>query len=58
VIRRELAEQHGVWMFNRIASSALPGTSSFELYVGDNLLNLPDDRAREILGIWSAALAN
>ncbi len=56
-IRRELAEQHGVWMFNRIASAALPGTSSFELYVGDNLLNAPDEKVREALALFACALA-
>jgi threonine aldolase len=56
-IRRELAEQHGVWMFNRIAGAALPGTSSFELYVGDNLLNAPDDKVREALALFAQALA-
>ncbi|MFC0251789.1 threonine aldolase family protein [Massilia consociata] len=56
-IRRELAEEHGIWMFNRIASAALPGTSSFELYVGDNLLDAPDDEVREALALFAAALA-
>ncbi|WP_229440637.1 low specificity L-threonine aldolase [Massilia sp. BSC265] len=55
-IRRELAERHGVWMFNRIASAALPGTSSFELYVGDNLLSAPDERVREALALFARAL--
>lgn len=56
-IRRALAERHGVWMFNRIAGAALPGTSSFELYVGDNLLHAPDDRVREALALFAQALA-
>ena len=56
-IRRMLAEQHGVWMFNRIASAALPGTSSFELYVGDNLLHAPDDKVAEALVLFAGALA-
>jgi threonine aldolase len=56
-IRRELAEGHGIWMFNRIAGAALPGTSSFELYVGDNLLNAPDEQVREALALFAAALA-
>jgi threonine aldolase len=55
-IRRELAEQHGIWMFNRIATAALPGTSAFELYVGDNLLNMPDDRVHEALALFAHAL--
>ncbi|BDT58949.1 threonine aldolase [Massilia varians] len=56
-IRRELAERHGIWMFNRIAATALPDTSSFELYVGDNLLNAPDARVREALALFAQALA-
>jgi threonine aldolase len=57
-IRNRIAEQHGVWLFNGASHAALPGRSSVELYVGDNLLNIADDRVREILGIWSTALAN
>ncbi|RZA32493.1 MAG: threonine aldolase [Lysobacteraceae bacterium] len=56
-IRRELAERHGIWMFNRITSAALPDTSSFELYVGDNLLDMPDDKLREALDLFARALA-
>ncbi len=56
-IRRALAERHGIWMFNRIASAALPGTSSFELYVGDNLLHAPDDKVRAALALFAQALA-
>ncbi|MGG7606025.1 threonine aldolase family protein [Massilia sp. BKSP1R2A-1] len=55
-IRRELAEQHGIWMFNRIASGVLPDTSSFELYVGDNLLAMPDERLRTSLALFADAL--
>jgi threonine aldolase len=56
-IRRGLAEQHGVWMFNRIAGAALPGSSAFELYVGDNLLAAPDDRVIAALALFAEALA-
>ncbi|SFC78707.1 threonine aldolase family protein [Massilia yuzhufengensis] len=55
-IRRALAEQHGIWMFNRIAGAALPGTSSFELYVGDNLLNAPDQKVIDALALFAGAL--
>lgn len=55
-IRRELAERHGVWMFNRIASAALPGTSAFELYVGDNLLRASDQQVRDGLALFAEAL--
>jgi len=56
-IRQALAEEHGIWMFNRIATAALPATSSFELYVGDNLLNASDDRVHEALALFARALA-
>ncbi len=55
-IRRTLAEEHGIWMFNRIATGVLPGTSSFELYVGDNLLNAPDERIHAALALFAGAL--
>ena len=57
-LRNRIAERHGVWLFNAASHAALPGRSSVELYVGDNLLNMPDDRVREILALWSEALAN
>lgn len=57
-IRSRIAAEHGVWLFNGAAHAALPGRSSVELYIGDNLLTLPDQRVREILTLWSAALAN
>lgn len=56
-IRRELAEMHGIWMFNRIASGVLPATSSFELYVGDNLLAMPDEQLRTSLALFADALS-
>lgn len=55
-IRNELAERHGIWLFNRINHGVLPDTSYFELYVGDNLLDTPDDRVREALALLAAAL--
>jgi threonine aldolase len=55
-IRNRLAEQHGVWLFGRAANGALPDTSVIELYVGDNLLALPDQAVRDALALFSAAL--
>jgi len=55
-IRAELAQQHGIWMFNRVSHGVLPDTSYVELYVGDNLLDMPDDRLREALAIFAGAL--
>ena len=57
-VRNDIAERHGVWLFNGANHAALPERSSLELYVGDNLLNLPDQRVHDILGLWSQALAN
>lgn len=57
-IRNDIAARHGVWLFNRASHGALPDHSVVELYVGDNLLSLSDDRAREILALWAAALTN
>ena len=41
-IRDALATEHGIWLYNRAAHGALPDTSVVELYVGDNLLAMPD----------------
>jgi threonine aldolase len=56
-IRDQLAREHGTWLFGRASHAALPGTSMVELYVGDNLLNMPDDAVRQALARFSAALA-
>ena len=50
-IRAELAQQHGIWIFNRISQGVLPDTSYFELYVGDNLLAVPETRLRGALAL-------
>jgi threonine aldolase len=55
-IRNQLAEQHGIWLFGRASHAALPDTSVAELYVGDNLLNLPDQAVRDALARFCAAL--
>ena len=55
-IRNQLAEQHGIWMFGRASHAALPGASVVELYIGDNLLGMPDQAARDALAKFSAAL--
>jgi threonine aldolase len=55
-IRTNLAERQGIWLFNRIANGVLPDTSFFELYVGDNLLGVPEARLREALVIFADQL--
>ncbi len=56
-VRDALAVEHGIWMFNRAAHSALPGTSVVEIYVGDNLLAMPDDALRLALGHFADRLS-
>jgi hypothetical protein len=56
-IRRQLALDHGVWIFNRINHGVLPDTSFFELYVGDNLLETPDERVREAMALLAQAVS-
>jgi threonine aldolase len=55
-IRRELAGQHGIWIFHRVNHGVLPDTSYFELYVGDNLLALSEDRVREAVALLAGAV--
>lgn len=55
-IRAELAQQHGIWLFNRVSNGVLPDTSWFELYVGDNLLAVPEARLREALALFANKL--
>ena len=57
-IRHQIAERHGVWLFNNANHAMLPNRSYAEIYIGDNLLTLPDERVREILALWSEALTN
>jgi len=40
--RDRLAAQEGAWLAQRIAAAQIPGWSTIELYVGDNLLALDD----------------
>jgi threonine aldolase len=56
-IRREVAADHGIWLFNRVSHGVLPDTCYFELYVGDNLVAAPDARVREAVALLAAALA-
>ena len=56
LLRDRIARQHGVWLFGRASHAALPDTSVVELYVGDNLLTLPDQRVRAALALWTAGL--
>nr|WP_229256094.1 beta-eliminating lyase-related protein [Duganella fentianensis] len=55
-IRNRIASEHGIWLFNAANHAPLPEHSYVELYIGDNLLALPDQRVRDILALWSAEL--
>ena len=56
-VRNQLAEEHGIWMFNRVSHGVLPETSFFEVYVGDNLLGASDQQIRDALALFARALA-
>jgi threonine aldolase len=55
-IRRQVAEEHGIWLFNRINHGVLPDSAYYELYVGDNLLDASDARVREGVALLAAAI--
>jgi threonine aldolase len=55
-IRNRLAKEHGIWMFGRASHAALPDTSVVELYVGDNLLDLPAPQVLAALERFAAML--
>jgi threonine aldolase len=56
-IRNQLAQEHGVWMFNRASHGVLPDTSYVELYIGDNMLAMSDQQVRDGLALFAKALA-
>ncbi|GAB3452340.1 beta-eliminating lyase-related protein [Massilia terrae] len=56
-IRNRLAEEHGIWLFNRAATGVLPDTSYVEIYVGDNMLAMSYQQIRNALALLSQALA-
>ena len=56
-IRNQVAAEHRIWLFGRVQTSALPATCYVEIYVGDNLLHLPDERVRDAFAILAAAVA-
>jgi threonine aldolase len=55
-IRNQIAEEHGVWLFNYASHAALPGHSYTEWYVGDQTLGMPDEQLRNALNLWHAAM--
>ena len=55
-IRNQIAEEHRIWLFGRAANGALPDTSMVEIYVGDNLANMPDEQVRTAFTLLAKAL--
>ena len=56
-IRNQIAQEHKIWLFGRATQGALPDTSLFDLYVGDNLEAMPDQRVRDVFAILAAHVA-
>ena len=56
-IRNQVAAAHRIWLFGRVANGAPPDTSVVELYVGDNLADMPDEQARNAVALLAEALA-
>ncbi len=56
-IRNQIAQEHRIWLFGRASHGALPDTSVIELYVGDNLAKLPDQRVHQAFGLLASQLA-
>lgn len=56
-IRDALAIEEGIWLYNRAAHGALPETSVVEIYVGDNLLAMPDTALHLALGRFADRLS-
>ncbi|MFZ6778168.1 threonine aldolase family protein [Undibacterium sp. Ji83W] len=55
-IRNRIAQEHGIWLFNNAAHTALPEQCMVEWYVGDNLLNMADEKLRQALSLLANAL--
>lgn len=55
-IRNQIAQQHGIWLFNRSSNAPLPNQSYVEWYVGDNMLALSDDQVVNALTLLNRAL--
>ncbi|TFW01124.1 threonine aldolase [Oxalobacteraceae bacterium OM1] len=51
-IRNALAEEHGIWLCGAARQAPLADQSSFEWYVGEALLQMPDDRLRDVLKLF------
>jgi len=56
-IRNQIAQQHGIWLFNRSSNAPLPNQSYIEWYVGDNMLALSDEQVVNALTLLDGAVA-
>ena len=56
-IRNQIAQQHGVWLFNRATNAALPNQSYVEWYVGDNMLAASDEKVVAALALLNNAMS-
>jgi len=55
-IRNRIAQQHGIWLFNRATNAALPQQCYVEWYVGDQVLVLSDQQVVSALTLLNDAL--
>jgi len=55
-IRNRIAQQHGIWLFNRATNAALPQQCYVEWYVGDQVLALSDEQVMSALTLLNDAL--
>lgn len=55
-IRNQIAQQHGIWLYNRASNAALPDQCYVEWYVGDNMLGLSDAEVSAALTLLNNAL--
>jgi hypothetical protein len=54
--RDRIAEEHGVWLFGGVNDGPLPQQSYAELYVGDALIQVTDERVIDIFTLLDRAL--
>ncbi|WP_338761635.1 beta-eliminating lyase-related protein [Massilia sp. METH4] len=55
-IRNDIAREHRIWLHNAVHHAQLDGSCYTEWYVGDNLLDLPDEAVHAALVAWNGAL--
>ncbi len=56
IIRNQIAQQHGIWLFGRAIHAALPGQCYFEWTVGDALLALTEAQIVSALTLLQQAI--